>query len=215
MEFYTIENRTEAKVIQLSEKYTLIVEVYKTTGWSYSLGLVLDIHGKVLTSVKRNYPQFPYALIESHPSDGHDYLVCGEDYQGQTIVCLTTGEKKSYLPPEACRGSGLCWAGIYPSPNKKVLAVDACYWGGPYDLYLFDFSSPMDLPYPELKRISNLDYNESYEWIDDQTIRCIQEVEIRKSDGVPYEDLSEEEQAFLDDNWNLSEFVKRERVVVV
>ena len=83
-----------------SGKYLLRVTLYKNGGdyWDFSRGRVYS-GNKVVGDVKRNYPSFPFAWVEEH--QGHDYLLCGEDYQGQTVLELDTGERTDYFPTEA------------------------------------------------------------------------------------------------------------------
>lgn len=158
--------------------------------WAYTRGLVRgEEPNSVLADVKRNYSQFPYSWCEGH-SNGHDYLICGEDYQGQTIIELDTGQRLDYVPDSAERGFGFCWVAHYPSPDGKYIFVDGCVWACPYELILYDFSSPMALPYQEIKRWPvwrvggfQPDGSFSFEYV----------VEVRKSDGKPIADMTEEE----------------------
>jgi hypothetical protein len=148
--------------------------------------------------VRRNYSAFPFTWCEDHPT-GHDYLVCGEDYQGQTIIELDTGRRADYLPAQAEQGTGFCWAQHYLAPSKEVLIVDGCYWACPYELVAFDFSRPLELPYEELHRW-NGDLAEVHGFDNNGTLAWIIEREVRLSDGKPYHDLTESEEAELVDD---------------
>ena len=130
-----------------SGKYTLHISLSKKneTHWQFSMARVEDGE-KNISVIHRNYPSFPFAWIEGHP-DGHDYLICGEDYQGQTIIQLDTGLRKDYLP----KIGGFCWIVIDPV-EKTQLRVEGCYWAAPEEIVLYDFSNPMEMPYPELDR---------------------------------------------------------------
>lgn len=142
-------------------KYKLVTNLYKSQeGWNnISLGEVfLTDNEKKLFEVKRNYPMFPYCFIENHPN-GHDYLVCGEDYQGQTILELDTGKRVDYLPEGYKDGVGFCWADIRVSKEKDVLAVEGCYWACPYEEWFIDFSEPLKLPYLVLSRFPSIEDN--------------------------------------------------------
>lgn len=182
-----------------SGKYALVVTPYATgpKTWHYSRGQVYTTDGKgtLVADIKRNYGAFPFAFVEGHP-DGHDYLVCGEDYQGITVVRLTTGEVKHYFPRSGTKGYGFCWAQISPSPDKKVLAVDGCFWACPYEVVLYDFRKPFELPYPELGRWDD-GMEEFGRWNEDGSIELKKEQTVRKSDGKLYDALSNEEQEAL------------------
>lgn len=123
--------------------------------WSYSKGVIFEGLRQV-AEVRRNYSSFPFAWIENHP-DGKSYVICGADYQGQTVVCLDTGEVKDYIPAQAEMGHGFCWVVHHPSPDGTLLAVEGCYWACPYEVRIYDFSKPMEMPHPLLHRETDLE----------------------------------------------------------
>jgi len=164
-----------------------------TTGpqsWDYSRGVLRRTDdGVVLADVKRNYGTFWHAWV-SRPGED-EYLLCGEDYQGYTIIDLRTGECRTHFPEEAWKGFGFCWTAAYPSPDRKVLAVDGCVWACPYELVFFDFRRPDQLPLPELDRVGGL--WECRGWLDDDTFVYLEREEVRAADGVPLANLTEAE----------------------
>lgn len=171
--------------------------------WEYSrcvVSRVLD--GKIIADIKRNYSAFWHVWV-NHPN-GNQYFLCGEDYQGYSVVNLTTGGYHAYFPEAGYKGAGFCWAFVYPSPDGLVLAVDGCYWACPYDLVFYDFREPEKLPYPELGRFDNI--SDSSGWLDNETFELKKELELRKSDGALYESLSDEEMEILDKDRSLVEF---------
>jgi hypothetical protein len=192
--------------ISPSGKFRIEINRYFTlpNSWQYSRGIVTNIanNGQVVADIKRNYGQFWHTWLQ-HPN-GNEYLLCGEDYQGYSVLNLNTGNYQAYFPEAGYKGSGFCWAAVYPSPDSLVLAVAGCYWACPYDLVLFDFRSPEVLPYPELERFDALDGFDG--WKDNDTVVLIREVPIRKSDGVTYESLSEQEQQGLDNDETLMDY---------
>lgn len=128
-----------------SGRYKLVVTRH-TTGpgfWCYSKGRIYNDSEVLIGEVCRNYSSFPFEFVEEHPN-GHDYLVCGEDYQGQTVVELDTGKRRDYLPKAAVQGWGFCWASYTASPSKRTLSVCGCYWACPYEVWFVDFSDPME-----------------------------------------------------------------------
>jgi hypothetical protein len=126
-----------------SGKYRLVIGSYTTKKgcWNYSMGTVYE-GDRLIKKIKRNYSAFPFAWVEGHPN-GHDYLICGEDYQGQTFVELDTGKKRNHVPDAAKKGAGFCWATQRPSPDGTMIAVEGCYWAAPYEVVIYDFSDPM------------------------------------------------------------------------
>jgi hypothetical protein len=180
----------------------------KPDAWNYSRGVVRDLNNVILADVKRNYSSFWYTWIQ-HPN-GCEYLLCGEDYQGYSVINLTKGTTKVYFPDEGYGGTGFCWTAVYPSPDNLVLAVDGCYWACPYEIVFYDFTDPERLPLLELGRLTNTLNGSS--WLDNQRFNVMREVEFRLSDDTAYESLSEAEQEILDHTPNSTGSRKEERI---
>lgn len=128
-----------------SGKYKLLVTSFETTkgSWSFTQGEVFRQGSDTpIATVQRNYHSFPFLFVEGHPKG--DFLVCGEDYQGQTVVELSTGKRRELLPEEAKKGHGFCWASSTYVPSMQALQVDGCYWAAPYEYRFYDFSDPMN-----------------------------------------------------------------------
>jgi hypothetical protein len=134
----------------------------------------------------------------------NEYLLYGEDYQGYSIVNLTKEMYHVFFPESGYKGFGFCWTAVYPSPDNLVLAVDGCYWACSYELVLYDFRNPEELPYRELARVEGLDG--CVGWLNNDTYVLKREVEFRKSDGVPYDSLTEAEQEILDNDQSLVDY---------
>ncbi|QSF45627.1 hypothetical protein [Paenibacillus tianjinensis] len=118
--------------------------------YTYTKGIVTDIEDNLIDIIYRNYDPFVFSWAEVQ---GKEYLLCGLDYQGYTIVDLFGKETKHYVPEAAYKGHGFCWAEIICFEQKKLLVVDGCYWAAPYELVFYDFSNPLSLPYKELFRV--------------------------------------------------------------
>lgn len=127
-----------------SGRYRLVVTPFETGEgrWNYSQGEVFEGE-RLIATVQRNYGRFPFSWVESHPN-GHDYLVCGEDYQGQTVVELDTGNRRDFMPSAGIAGYGFCWAAHNFEPSQQILVVDGCIWACPYEFRFYDFSDPMN-----------------------------------------------------------------------
>lgn len=176
-----------------SGKYVLTIEPLDMGKgvWQYTRGIVKTKNGKEITVVARNYSSFPFAFIEHH-EDGHDYLLCGENYQGQTVIQLDTGKRVDYLPTSAAKGWGFCWAEIHPAPGGKILAVEGCYWACPYEIVFYDFSTPMMLPFSEIDRDDAND--EFLGWISDDEAKVGRTYEVSVKYSKREHDLSAEQQ---------------------
>jgi len=192
------EKANEREVIESpSRAYRLTLDYYSTgpNTWDYSRGRVSRLRDeRIIADIKRNYGIFWYSWI-THVN-GNEYLLCGEDYQGQTIVNLSNGMSRSYFPDAGYEGGAFCWTAAHPSPGSRVIAVEGCYWACPYEVVLYDFSSPDDLPYRELSRVRDL--GKCVGWKGNESFELTREVEARKLDGRLYEELSDEEQDLAD-----------------
>lgn len=177
--YFVAENaNTDARKEHLSPsgKYKLVVTPYATSpgSWSYSQGLVYAIGSDApIAEVQRNYGAFPYLFVEGH-KNGHDYLVCGADYQGQTVIELDTGKRRDFLPEDAKKGFGFCWVQYRYEPSVAMLIVDGCIWAAPYEYRFYDFADPMS-GWQELETEECVDADQEWPAVqDDGTIRCVE-----------------------------------------
>ncbi|MEM7221949.1 MAG: hypothetical protein AAF495_03155 [Pseudomonadota bacterium] len=209
----SVRDRQKTKrSVSLSGKFELTIDTYSTgeNTWEFTRGIVRRAgSGKTIADVKRNYSNFWHSWVQH--ANGNEYLLCGEDYQGQTVVNLTKGDTYTYFPKAGHGGFGFCWLAAFPSPDSTVIAVDGCYWACPYEIVFFDFTTPDDLPYREYLRLGDL--ADSDGWLNNDAFKFTQEIEVRKSDGRPYEELSEAEQDQLDSNEESGEYVERDVIV--
>lgn len=136
---------TQDKIVtSASGKYSLSIKSVETRPgcWNHTVGTIKR-GNKTVAIIERNYHSFPYLFVEDHP-DGHDYLICGRDYQGQTVIQLDTDLIRDHLPKEASDGVGFCWASYTWNRDFNLLVVSGCYWACPYEYRFYDFANPMD-----------------------------------------------------------------------
>ncbi len=150
--FYKAE-KTEI-VESPSGKYKLEIHHFSheegIRSYNYTKGIVKDSDARVIDVIYRNFASFIFSWVEVNELE---YLLCGLDYQGYSIVDLSNKEPRHYVPEEAYAGHGFCWAEIIYFQQKRLLVIDGCYWAGPYELVFYDFSNPMNMPYKELFRV--------------------------------------------------------------
>lgn len=206
--FFTPENlKTDSGTVDFSPsgKFRIETNRYFTlpNSWEYSRGIVTRLeNGEVIADIKRNYGHFWHSWVQH--ANGNEYLLCGEDYQGYSVLNLVARKYQVYFPEAGYKGAGFCWSSVYPSPDGLLLAVEECYWACPYDLVIFDFGNPEIMPYPELARFEGLDDCDG--WKDSNTFVLRREIAIRKSDGATYESLPEREQEVLDNDSTLMDY---------
>lgn len=153
-----------------SGKYKLVTARFTTKpgAWDYSQGKVFRVGSDTpIAIIQRNYGAFPFAWVEQH-ANGHDYLVCGEHYQGQTVIELDTGLRR-----DGGTENHFCWASYRYEAAIQALIVDGCYWACSYEHQFFDFSDPMN-GWPRLETEESIDSDEKREpeILSDGTIRC-------------------------------------------
>lgn len=177
------------KHLSPSGKYELVIVPYTTKPgcWSHTKGSVYSTaDNKLIAEIKRNYSSFPFLFIENHVN-GNDYLVGGEDYQGSTIIELTTGNRRNFLPEEAKNGCGFCWVEYKYDETNKMLIVNGCYWACPYEYRFYNFSDPMN-GWPEIKVDPEMIIDDDDKWpeINGKIIKCFQ---TRYEDTDEYDDI--------------------------
>lgn len=92
-----------------------------------------------------------------------EFLVCAEDmYGGQTVIDLTNRTMSSYSPDT----DGFIWTEFFLSPDANTLAVIGCVWACPYEIRLYDFSDPMNLPLDEIKSVLLTGSETISHWLD-------------------------------------------------
>ena len=144
-----------------SGKFVLDTSTFQgESGWGYSRGEVRANDGRLVADIKRNHGVFWHTWVVH--ADGNEYLLCGEDYQGYTVIECQSGRSCVHFPEEAFEGMGFCWAAVQPSPDGRTLAVEGCYWAHPYELVFVDFTEPFKIPLPELQRFSYLDQTQGW-----------------------------------------------------
>lgn len=148
--YFTPENRAEDSTETLSPcgKYKLVTTKYETKPgcWSYVMGEVYRLAPEPVkvAEVRRNYMSLWCAWVVNHKVTGHDYLITGEDYQGITICNLTTGKQISHIPDDANKGFGWCAQDAKLLVDGTSLEMGGCYWAGPHEFRIYDFSHPDD-----------------------------------------------------------------------
>eukprot|EP00171_Calliarthron_tuberculosum_P011244 IDg11244t1 len=144
----------------------------------------------VIAVVRRNHQTFPFAWVEAHP-DGHDYLLCGEDVHGTTVLELQSARRVDYAPDRVPERAAFCAVDYYVAPCKNVIVLDGCVTAEPYELVALDFSKPMQPPYKELLR-SRVDDVEGCGFVSG-TLAWTYCREVRACDGRPLEELADDE----------------------
>ena len=95
--------------------------------------------------VKCEEGRFFHDWIESETAD---YLLFSEALGGQSVFDLCNRKLASYYNAD----EPFIWVQFYPSPDLRKLAVHGCYWACPFEIVTYDFSTPLQLPLPELNR---------------------------------------------------------------
>lgn len=161
--------------------YRLVVSKLATgeNTWDYTQGDIYDQDGNKLFSVIRNYHRFWFQWV-GHPN-GNTYFLCGEDYQGYSVINLTEGTKLDLQPGMA--GYSFCWDDVFVSPGGTKIAVYGCYWASSYELRIYDFSDPTNIIFPQLETGPKQYWENLVGWKDDNTCYGVVDKIQRKSDG--------------------------------
>lgn len=132
------------RLVSPSGKYELklFTAATKPGSWNCSVGQVWTTSDAAaplkIAQVNRNYHAFPFAWVQQ---GDEEYLVCGEDYQGITVVRCGDGHAVSKV-------ERFCHAEFLPSPNGKFLYTSGCHWACPYESKVYDIQDILKLPWP-------------------------------------------------------------------
>lgn len=153
MDLYDTEPTPLMTDVSPSGKYKLEVLSYRTgkNTWAVTRGVVTNASGDLIAQVDRNYSSFPFLWMEGHGKG--DFLICGADYQGQTVIRLDSSGRRDQRSVHADEGHGFCWSS-YRLMESNVLLVLGCVWACPYEYKLFDMSDPMK-GWPEIPLLDN------------------------------------------------------------
>lgn len=125
-------------------RYRLDIEEYTAETTDFAVAVIRrTASGQELATIKRNDSRCFYAWVSR---TGHDYLLFSEDVEGQTVIDLTAGKVASFSSPD----DPFIWTEFYPSPDGTKVAVVGCYWACPYQVTVYDFRDPLNLPLPKL-----------------------------------------------------------------
>lgn len=130
-------------------KYSLETTPFEISknGWDYCEGRFYNnLNDEYIESIYRNYGSFPYCWLEGHPEG--DFAICGEDYQGLTLIDLMNGRTTSFISEDAHKGNGFCAASFDVSPEMDRIAIEGCYWGGPYELMVLEIPQKAPIQFP-------------------------------------------------------------------
>lgn len=162
---------SQTSSISPSGNYNLETAVYQQTkpdhNWTVTKVRVSDKQShELMFEFFTDYHSFFHKWLIT---DKTEYLVGGEILcGGQTVIDLNAKKMKSYSPPE----DGFIWSDFYFSPSCTRLAVIGCHWACPYEVRVFDFSKPMELPLSEIKIVSLDDSELDFvEWIDNRSFK--------------------------------------------
>jgi len=192
-EFFVPENENADSIkehLSPSGRYKLVTSRFSTGPgtWDYSQGKVFQVGSdEPIAVIQRKYGAFPFLWVENHPKG--NFLIGGEDYQGQTVVELDTGKVVNNLSHGADQGFGFCWADYSFNEVWCVLVVDGCHWACPYEIKLFDFSDPINQGWPEIESEGGVDADAKQPVFNaDGTITCFESEYVESDDDDPRSD---------------------------
>jgi len=155
-----------------SGKYSLELTPYSVKDRRCPFYSVVEIirknDGERLGKIIRNEADFPFIFVEDH--GGKDYLLCAEDYQGFTVINITSGKKLDYVPEKSKRDLAMKITDFYVSPDRKTIAIEGYGKTKPSDIVETDeihFYKLVDmekLPYPEVDKRITFAYDKVIGW---------------------------------------------------
>ncbi len=165
-------------------KYLLVIDVYGNAATSTIRSIVVAIvrnvaTGEVVATIRRNDERLFYSWVTR---DSHDYLLFPEDLEGHSVIDLTDRRIEGF----ATERGDFIWTEFYPSNDKTKLAVVGCYWGCPYQVTVYDFRTPMQLPLPIVGQYVLPENNARFgDWKSDETFTLIDDQDQVHTYNVP------------------------------
>lgn len=213
------ENKT-SEVIKISPsgKYKLIITSYKTKEkcWKFTCGEIYKVsNDELICKIPRNYSDYLYSFFTKN---NQEWFVTGITYMSQTFVNLDTCEifddiLKVRESDNYKNGGSLCWVEAWASPDGNTLAVNACFWGGEYNIYFYDISDISK----GWNLIEQIDYYECSElknphWNDNNTFTIYSSSYYKKYNDILYhfhedEYHNPELENIIDDEYIDSEYI--------
>jgi hypothetical protein len=111
--------------------------------------------------------RFFHAWIEK---SGTMYLIYAEFLGGQSIIRLSDNKSSSFFRED----DAFIWTDFFISPNARKIAIIGCYWACPYEIVVYDFDFPMNLPLPIIYREMLQGNNEQFgQWLNEGSFSMI------------------------------------------
>lgn len=183
-------------------KYTLELTPYsvkdsKCPYYSF-VDIVSTADGTRIGKVVRNEADFPFLFIENE--NGNDYLMCAEDYQGFTIICINSGKRWNFVPEKARRDLALRITDFHLSPNRKNLGIEGFIRAKPSDLvdtdeiHFFKISDLCSLPYQEVDKRVTFAYDKAIGWETDERFVISRIEDIVIPSGVCLDEITNQDE---------------------
>jgi hypothetical protein len=164
--------------------------------------IIRNSDGEKMGKVIRNEADFPFLFVENH-IDGKDYLMCAEDYQGFTIICITDGKKWDYVAEKSKRDLALRITDFHLSPNKMSLAIEGHAKGKPSDIvetdevHFFLINEITKLPYKEVDKRIGFAYDKVIGWENDERIIISRIEDYIMPTGICLDDVQNQEERLV------------------
>jgi hypothetical protein len=89
-----------------------------------------------------------------------EYFFAGtEQCGGQTVVDLTSRKWANAVTDDGF----IAWE-YHLSPDGLLLAIGGCFWACPWQIKIFDFSQPLQVPWPEVAEVVGSGYVDPVGW---------------------------------------------------
>jgi len=140
--FYIKDNLIKSDKISLNNLFDLEINYYKTNKEipNFSQGIITNNKTFHNIYINRNYSDFPFLFI-TH-TNGRCYLICGEEYQGFTVVNLNTQQKINHFSKGYLTNKGFCpYEWLYDRDNN-YLNILGCDYYGKEEIITYDFHNP-------------------------------------------------------------------------
>ena len=196
IDFSEIEREKELENGYSVKYYDYADEENCKPGWAPESGEICRLyHNEIMVFEWKNTDGKSRVANIIHHSDGNDYFVFDEDLYGYSVLNLNSMKSMHYIPAESYTEPAeemqetFIWCDCFYDPETNLLAVDGCYWAGPADVIVLDFSDPlipieaenwMDLSSECAVRNKNVGWIEFEQWKNTKMICRVDDPAIEK-----------------------------------
>jgi len=149
-QFYNKDNIFKSESYVINSKFTMTIDYYKAENHpNITKATIYNLLDKKVIELNRNYSNFPFITIKH--TNGNEYLIYGEEYQGFTILNLNTLKKINHYSQFYYKRKGDSPYEWKYDDKNNILYITACDYYGKELYLIYDFEFPEERSLPQYR----------------------------------------------------------------